>query len=109
MTFTIRVLSSFSSYAHDGRRLLPQGRSPALSGIVRVPAIPDRNRGRRNLMKSDAVGLAEVAESVGSESDPYFVVVRHWTETADRHWEEVPADPGSDAVEAEPRVLPPGR
>ena len=109
MTFTVRVLSSFSSYAHDGRRLLPQGRSPVLSEKVRVPAIPGRNRSRKNLMKFGAVGLAEVAESVGSESDPYFVVVRHWTETADRHWEEVPAVPGADAVEAEPRVLPPGR
>ena len=106
MTFTVRVLSSFSSYAHDGRRLLPQGRSPDLSGIVRVPAIPDRSRSRKNLRKSDAVEPVEVAVSV----DPIESAAdHHWTETADRHWEEVPAVPGSDAVEAEPRVLPPGR
>ena len=109
MTFTVRDLSSFSSYAHDVRRLLPQGRSPVLSGIVRVPAIPGRNRSRKNLRKSDAVGFAEVAESVDSEPGLYFAVVRQLPETAVRHWEVLSAVPGSDSVVAEPKVLPTGR
>ena len=115
MTFTVRVLSSFSSYAHDGRRLLPQGRSPVHSGIVRVPAIPGRSRSRKNLMKSDAVGLAEVAGSenlivsADSEPGPRIAVDCQLTEAADRHWDVVSAVPESDVAEAEPRVLPPGR
>ena len=100
MTFTVRVLSSFSSYAHDGRKLLPQDRSPVLSGIVRVPAISGRNRSRKNLRKSGVVESVEVAEPVDSEPDLYFAVVRHWTETA---------VPGSDSVAVEPKVLPKGR
>ena len=98
MTVTVRVLSSFSSYAHDVRRLLPQGRSPVLSGIVRVPAIRGRSRNRKNLRKSDAVVLAEVADS---EPGPMSAAVRHW--------EVVTAVPGSDSFVAEPKVLPTGR
>ena len=39
-------------------------RVEVLFGIVRVPAIPGRNRSRKNLRKSDPVASVEIAVSV---------------------------------------------
>ena len=98
MTFTVRVLSSFSSYAHDGRRLLPQGRSPVRSGTVPIRAVRASNRNRLNGTAS-AVAVAE-ADLVESVPEP-----------ADRHWEAVTADLATVVLAtvsaaAEPVVLP---
>ena len=57
------------------------------------------------MRKSDAVVLAEVADSEpGQKSD----VDRHLAETAVRHW-ETSAVPEYDLTAAEPKVLPMGR
>lgn len=97
-TVTARVLSSFSSYAHDVRRLLPQDRSPVRSGIVPILAVRASNRNRLNGTAS-AVAVAE-ADLAGS--------VRR---SADRHREVAIADPATvdlatASAVAEPAALP---
>ena len=101
MTITDRVLSSFSSYAHDERRLLPQGRSPGLSGKVQIRAVRARNRNRRN-----GTVFAEAVASADAESDRRIAGHREVAIADGFH--RMTADLATVPAVAEPEALPSG-